>query len=134
MAAYTRIDEIEKYICELVEKLQIEKELSLKHLFFLIKTTNKKKLKNNQLVAKCGRKMKKLEKELMDILWFHNVRVITDGGEILLLRNLTASKAYRAYRSNRVTKTGPNTLEQLLDLQKKINSVYQDLVNINLMI
>lgn len=142
MSAYTNIEDIEQYICELVEKLQNEKDLTLKHLFFLIKTTDVKAARKDRLIGKCKRKLNKLENELLDILWFHNVRVLTDddddggGGGELLLRNIKeddGGKVIKLYLQNKTKKTGPNTLEVLLQIQKKINSVYQDLVDINMM-
>lgn len=124
-------EEKKEYMCELMEKLQNEKDLSLKHLYFIIKTIDYKKASKNSQITKNKKTYKRLDKELMDILWSHKVKVLTDDGEFLL-RKLTkrkTDKVYHMYLLNKTVGIGPKTLEMLLDVQKKKNNFYQDLVD-----
>lgn len=115
-----------QYMSELEEKLQFEKDQTIKQLHFLLETTNAEVDLKDRLIKKCWRKVCRLEDRLFNLLWIHKVLDQTEAAELQ-----DRSDAYWMYLTEKSIDLEASLLESLINVQKQLNSTYQDIVDIS---
>ena len=125
-------EEVQLYVSELEKTLNDEKSKSVFLLGPILSKVVPLVEMKKPSVKKLWKKIQCYENDLLNKLCLRRIRLEIDS-VIVLFSCLSGTRyeLYNAYLTNCVKDPGPNALEELIQIQKKINSSYEIFISLS---
>lgn len=120
----------EQYLVELKQELEHERNQSWQHCKYFMENRNTEEDLKIGVIKKRWEEYAPLVDELIETLILHNVKVQTKDHDIVLRDVIDDSEIYYLYMTEKPIKLIPRALVSLVEVNKKINSLYQDIRDI----
>ena len=123
------MEKVNKYIQKLEKTYNSEKDLTNRHLFFLVNTTKPEECKNITRILDYWKKVFTAEEDIIHLLCGQDIKFKKDG-KTIHLKNVSKNytPTWRAYLRNQFTDLGPANLEKLIIWHKIINKNLQKII------
>lgn len=119
-----------EYHTKIMEELQEEIEKSRKHCQYFSDNRDPREDLKNEVYRKLWTRWTELQEVLCLTLMWHEVKVQTKEGEIELKTVSEKIKIYYLFLYETLINLTPNVIEDLLEIQHKINEAYLEIRNV----